>query len=104
MAFDARSSVDTDGQIVGYSWDFGDGTSEQGAQVTHSFPQSGTYSVKLFVTDNRGNTGSATAAVTLIDPAKNSVPTPSACVFRLRTCQYRRTTKCRRSSKRLTSQ
>jgi PKD repeat protein len=84
MAFDARSSVDADGQIVGYSWDFGDGTSEQGAQVTHTFPQSGTYSVKLFVTDDRGNTGAATATVTLLDPQKNSTPTASFVVSSLR--------------------
>jgi PKD repeat protein len=84
MEFDGSSSVDADGSIVSYSWDFGDGTSQQGDKVSHTYSQAGNYSVKLFVTDDQDHTGSATASVTLIDPKKNSEPTASFIVSPLR--------------------
>lgn len=33
-----------------WEWDFGDGTTDNGETVTHTFPENGTYNVKLFVT------------------------------------------------------
>ena len=59
------SSVATPGQpIVGYLWDFGDGTPNlTGAQVGHTFSRVGTYVVTLVVTDSAGRKGTATAQV-----------------------------------------
>lgn len=54
-AFDASCSTDTDGTIVGWNWDFGDGnTSTTGPTVTHTYGAVGIYTVSLTVTDNDG--------------------------------------------------
>jgi PKD repeat protein len=54
VRLDGRSSYDLDGQVVLYTWDFGDGTVASGPVVTHSFPDSGDYVVELKVTDDDG--------------------------------------------------
>lgn len=55
VSFDASLSEDPDGEIVAYSWDFGDGTSATGMQVEHFFPQShAEYLVTLSVIDDHG--------------------------------------------------
>ena len=64
------------GSINRYAWDFGDGTTEpNGTQtVTHVYAQPGTYQVTLTVTDQNGQTSSATNAVTVIAPTATSLP------------------------------
>jgi len=62
VAFDASSSTDTDGSITSYLWDFGDGTTATGKTVKHSFG-SGTYSVKLTVTDSDGDENEFTVTI-----------------------------------------
>ena len=52
VAFDGAASNDWDGALVRYAWDFGDGTTADGAQVVHSFAQPGAYQVRLSVTDD----------------------------------------------------
>jgi len=59
--FDASASYDIDGYIVSYSWDFGDGTTDSGVTVSHSYVDDGEYTVTLMVVDNRGATDSKTA-------------------------------------------
>jgi len=66
ITFDGRASTDSDGSIVSYAWDFGDGSSAQGAMVTHTYASAGTFTPKLTVTDNGGATASAMVSVTLI--------------------------------------
>jgi subtilisin family serine protease len=64
--FDASSSSDIDGTIVGYSWDFGDG--EPPAEemiVTHVYGSSGSYTVQLTVTDNEGAEGNKEQTLTI---------------------------------------
>ncbi len=68
-------SSDPDGQIVGWSWTFGDGTSSTAANPVHTFTAAGTYSVGLTVTDNTGLTGSASVTVTATTP--NTAPVAS---------------------------
>jgi len=59
VVFDASASLDFDGEIVNYEWDFnGDGiTDAMGIMVQHVFEQSGRFSVTLTVTDNDGKVG-----------------------------------------------
>ena len=57
MIFNGSNSFDHEGTIVSYIWDFGDGTTETGATVTHIYTQPGIYLVTLFVTDNVTNAG-----------------------------------------------
>ncbi|MCE3296556.1 MAG: domain containing protein [Crocinitomicaceae bacterium] len=42
--------------IANYEWDFMDGSSEEGANVSHAYTIPGHYRVQLFVTDNNGCT------------------------------------------------
>ena len=61
--FDGSSSSD-DAGIETYRWDFNDGTPPQfGALVTHAFPEAGIFSVRLTVTDCRGNEDEFTLSV-----------------------------------------
>jgi hypothetical protein len=53
VRFDASKST-AYGKIVEYSWDFGDGSRGSGVKTQHTYPEKGTYTVKLVVTDDRG--------------------------------------------------
>jgi PKD repeat protein len=55
VALDASSSVDWDNHLTGYHWEFGDGTSGEGAQVSHRFAEPGVYEVRLTVSDDSGS-------------------------------------------------
>jgi len=75
IQFNATESHDPDGTIVAYQWDFGDGTpAAVGVLVEHQFNSKGTYTVYLRVTDNSGNTDSASQTITVSD---NQKPTAS---------------------------
>jgi PKD repeat protein len=51
--FDGTGSVDTDGTIVAYDWDFGDGSPHgSGATASHTYAAGNTYTVVLTVTDD----------------------------------------------------
>ena len=65
IVFNASSSYDPDGQIIRYTWNFGDGSivTETDSITTHSYPSDGNYTVELTVTDNGGSTGVAVAIV-----------------------------------------
>jgi PKD repeat protein len=56
MAFDSTGSVDPDGSIVSYAWDFGDGGASAAANPAHGYASPGLYTVQLTVTDNQGLT------------------------------------------------
>ncbi|OOZ39544.1 hypothetical protein BOW53_11190 [Solemya pervernicosa gill symbiont] len=58
--FDASTSSDIDGSVAEYRWDFGDGSSATGRQVTHLYTTPGKYSVNLTVTDDAGAKASGT--------------------------------------------
>ncbi|MFD2179571.1 pre-peptidase C-terminal domain-containing protein [Veronia pacifica] len=55
-AFDASGSVDTDGTIDAFVWQFGDGTTGVGERINHYYSEAGSYNVVLEVTDNEGKT------------------------------------------------
>jgi PKD repeat protein len=68
-SFNASTSKDTDGTLAGYAWDFGDGTTGQGATVSHTYAAAGTYTVRLTVTDDEGATAFVERPVTATAPA-----------------------------------
>jgi hypothetical protein len=74
--FDASSSLDPNGTIASYAWDFGDGSTGSGASVVHAFTQDGAFTVRVTVTDNDGLTDSATFTlnVTNVAPVVGAVP------------------------------
>ena len=65
--FDGSASSDSDGSIVAYSWDFGDGNSATTASASNTYAASGTYTVTLTVEDNEGATNSTSQSVTVSD-------------------------------------
>jgi PKD repeat protein len=70
VRFNANASVAGPGRtIVRYSWDFGDGSSGSGAQITHRYTLERSYNVTLTVTDDIGRQSviTQTVAVTLPD-------------------------------------
>jgi subtilisin family serine protease len=68
-SFNAGGSLDSDGTIASYSWNFGDGTTGSGVTVSHTYTTGGTYTVALTVTDDGGATGSISKSVTVTAPA-----------------------------------
>jgi trimeric autotransporter adhesin len=71
-SFDGTLSYDSDGQIVSYMWDFGDGGAGTGPQVTHDYHQNGTYAVSLTVIDDHGVSDASTLTVRALDPPPNA--------------------------------
>jgi len=65
IQFSATGSSDSDGSIVSYAWNFGDGSSATGVSVEHVFAEEGTYGVTLTVTDDDGATASLTNTLTI---------------------------------------
>ncbi len=65
VTFDAEDSYDPDGSIMTYQWDFGDGNTDSGAEVSHTFTAASvhTFTVTLVVTDNDGATGTSTQTI-----------------------------------------
>jgi uncharacterized protein YhjY with autotransporter beta-barrel domain len=68
LQLDGSSSIDFDGTIVSYEWDFGDNTSGSGEMPTHTYTAAGVYTATLTVTDNLGAQDSDTATVEIFDP------------------------------------
>ncbi|HKW00597.1 MAG TPA: PKD domain-containing protein [Vicinamibacterales bacterium] len=62
VQFDASGSK---GNIVSYSWDFGDGRTATGVKTSHSYGLAGTYNVTLTVKDDRGLTTSSTQSLSV---------------------------------------
>ena len=62
-----ESSIDPDGFIVSWSWNFGDGNSSAQQHPTHTYDIANTYIVTLTVTDNEGATGS-TGKIVVVQP------------------------------------
>lgn len=60
ITLDGSTSIDYDGTIVSYQWDFGDGETGSGVIVAHQYAAPGRYSVTLTVTDDDGATHSTT--------------------------------------------
>lgn len=63
VSFGATAS-DPDGDRLSYAWDFGDGTTGSGDALFHVFYASGTFDVKLTVSDGRGGSASDSVRVT----------------------------------------
>jgi large repetitive protein len=78
-SFDGSGSIDPDGTIASYSWDFGDNTpAGAGAKPTHQYAAPGTYLVKLTVTDDQGATASTSHTVTVTNTPPNAAFTWTA--------------------------
>ena len=61
VSFNGSSSVDEDGDLLSYSWDFGDGSEDNGANVTHLYQNRGEYVATLNVVDGSGTACSSSS-------------------------------------------
>ncbi len=73
VSFSAEASGDQDGYIVSYYWDFGDGDTDTGINVEHTYYRSGHYTATLTVIDNDDLSHSDRIAITV-----NPLVTPNA--------------------------
>jgi PKD repeat protein len=73
-------ATDTDGRVVKYDWNFGDGKRGSGANATHVYDVQGSYAVILTVTDDQGNTSTCqtTVSVGVSPPTCSFSASPSA--------------------------
>ncbi|MDW8141786.1 MAG: PKD domain-containing protein, partial [Candidatus Bipolaricaulota bacterium] len=80
VVFDASNSQASDGELIEYRWDFGDGTSDEGPIVIHSYSAAGRYLVKLTIKDNKNRTGSAEKSLQVTEEVQErfiAAPGPS---------------------------
>ncbi len=66
ITFDGSNNIDTDGKIVDFQWDMGDGNKKQGMIVDHAFSKAGTYRVTLTISDNAAVSNSSASDRKLI--------------------------------------
>jgi len=74
VQFDGSTSRDPFGQIVGYLWEFGDGTAASTAKAPHAYKNGGPYVVTLTVTDDAGLTAQDTVSMNVQPGTDNSTP------------------------------
>jgi PKD repeat protein len=74
------TSTDPDGTIAAAHWDFGDGQTGDGVDVTHTFATAQAYTVALTVTDNLGLTGQASQQLTVTPAASQDCTTTTSVV------------------------
>jgi outer membrane protein assembly factor BamB len=66
------TSIDVDGYVESWHWDFGDGNTSTDQNSTHQYGDNGTYSVTLRITDNGGETDEVLKYVTVINVPPNA--------------------------------
>jgi len=66
IQFEGSNSIDPNGSITSYTWDFGDGGTSTSVNPSHTYSDLGRYKVSLTVEDNEGLSSTATTTV-LVD-------------------------------------
>ncbi len=64
LATNFTASVDNGVPPYTYAWDFGDGSTEEAENPSHTYTDEGTYTAEVTVTDGEGNTATADITVT----------------------------------------
>jgi PKD repeat protein len=89
VTFDASASL-SDTAIIGYSWDFGDGTTGTGVSPQHTYRAAGSYGVTLTITDDKGRTSNPCEQTVVVASTTSpvasfvfspSTPAPSQTIF-----------------------
>nr|QNO49516.1 hypothetical protein FBKNMHLG_00035 [Methanosarcinales archaeon ANME-2c ERB4] len=77
VSLTALRSSDSDGEIISYDWNFGDGKTGYGKTTLHTYTSSGIYAVLLTVTDDKGATDTETISITVKPKEPTPTPTPT---------------------------
>lgn len=77
VSFTDRSTVTAPDVIVGWLWDFGDGTSSTLQNPSHTYNSPGSFTVKLTVTSNSGSKYSVSKTVIIPNAYKANIPLPT---------------------------
>jgi hypothetical protein len=64
--FDATGSIDPDGDMLTFTWDFGDGNKDVGPSVTHTYDNEANYTVTLTADDGNGGVDIDTIRVNVV--------------------------------------
>ena len=82
IGFDGSGSSDSDGQIIQYTWVFGDGATSNESITSHAYTQPGNYGYTLIVLDNQGAPGqtSGQLVITSATPSRLSVSPTSGTI------------------------
>lgn len=75
--FSSAGSSDSDGTIVSYRWEFGDGSSANSANPSHVYAAPGKYTATLTVTDDEGAADSDSVALN-VESDPNFIAAPSS--------------------------
>lgn len=67
VSFSANGS-DSDGYITSYQWNFGNGATAVGANVSYTYTTAGSYTARVMATDDDGATTSATVQINVSAP------------------------------------
>jgi PKD repeat protein len=78
VSFSGSSSSDPEGGILTYNWDFGDGTSSNAANPSHTYQSAGSYIAKLTVSDGVNNSTSSPINITVSAVGVNQPPSAQA--------------------------
>ena len=68
VSFSGAASTDPQGEMLTYSWNFGDNGTGTGVSPTHTYATAGTYTVTLTVTNTSNLTATATSTATIAAP------------------------------------
>ncbi len=75
VSFAATQSQDTESELQSFNWEFGDGNRASGPQVSHTYQETGSYTVKLTVDDGSNLKNSVQSSEHII--VVNSFPVAS---------------------------
>jgi len=76
VAFAADAS--DDGSSLSYAWEFGDGATSTAANPVHTYAGAGTFTARVTVTDDGGQTAADTVTITVAEPASPPATPPPA--------------------------
>ncbi|WP_299311689.1 lytic polysaccharide monooxygenase [uncultured Aquimarina sp.] len=74
--FSAADSYDPNGDPLTYFWDFGDGTTAEGVEISHTYSNLETATVTLTISDGEFSSGATETISLIIDPDCQEIPCP----------------------------
>lgn len=81
VLFDASSSIDADGTIVSFNWDWGDSEVDTGITVSHTYTNPGTYVAELTVVDDEGAEAKGGKTITVYSPFEHGTVPPEGAIL-----------------------